>query len=327
MDKKKVNSIQKAYAFWNNNEDIIKKSSSGGAFSSVAEYFLENHGVVYGAMFDENFNVVIDRIEKKSELYKLRGSKYVRANSNDFLAKVKNDLLCKKLVLFSGTPCQVFLLKKYLKQDFDNLFCIDIICHGTPTPKIFKKYVNYLEKKFNSKIIEFYFRYKKEDDTSYIRVKFENNNVFEEPFSPKVNMYAKIFYSNIALMKGCTKCCFNNLDREGDITIGDFWGIQYFKNIVPNKYGNSLVIVNTKKGKEFLKKIEDKSNKIEVKLKDVVKYNPPLYEHTISNPLSSIFYKLIDNCNFVILYFAFLKILPIMILPYRIMRKLKRKVL
>lgn len=248
MDKKVNYFDSKAYAFWNRDLEVVKKSSSGGAFTTFANVVLDDGGVVYGAAFNDANRVTIQRIDKKEELEKIRGSKYVRAYLENSFVDVKNDLINGKKVLFSGTPCQIFALKHYVKDvDTTFLFCIDIVCHGTPTHILLDKYIDFFQRKYKSDVASFQFRYKKKNQIPFLRVMLSNGQIFEEQFHPKINKYAKFFYSNVCLLSACNHCRFKTLQRVGDITIGDFWGIEAFPEIKSNVYGNSLVLVNSKK--------------------------------------------------------------------------------
>lgn len=316
---------QKFYAAWNKSIDVIKQSSSGGIFSSFAKYIFDLDGVVYGAAFDQDNIVKIIRCDHYDELDRIRGSKYVKAHIGEAFYQVKEDLKNNKYVLYTGTPCQVKALRTFLNKDYEKLFCIDIVCHGTPSPIVLKKYVDYLEEKEQSSINEFKFRYKKQDEHSYMRVVFENGHVVEEPFTPERNMYARVFYSNIALSDACTSCQFNNLDRSGDMTIGDFWGLNQFDGIQKNQYGNSLLILNNEKAAQLLDKMGDYIDCIEVDGDKAVKGNPPLYTHTIEHPLSRMFKKYIRIYDFEKCYKYILVLGTKLILPYRILRKVLNK--
>ena len=136
------------YAAFNKNEDIRMKSSSGGLFSLFASEVINNSGVVYGVrMSEDNYSTVYDRATNEQELEVLRGSKYLQPKIHDTYIKVKNDLDNGIYVLFTGTGCQINGLKNFLRKDYDNLICVDVICHGTPSPKLWKEYLVYQENK------------------------------------------------------------------------------------------------------------------------------------------------------------------------------------
>ena len=324
--KNKVNEFeQKFYGLWNKKDDVILKSSSGGAFTSLAMFVLDKNGAVYGAAFNEHMVVEHKRVTDLNELDCLRGSKYVKSSIKNSFKLVKKDLDDDKYVLFSGTPCQIAAIRAYLRKDYEKLYCVDLVCHGTPTPVAFKKYQEYLEETNQSKLTEIKFRLKKDSEKSYFYAKFVNGLEIIEPFTPETNKYAKVFYSNIALSPACTECQFNNLNRPGDVTIGDFWGIEKCEGVQKNHLGNSLLIVNNEKGKELLENIREYCDYKEVDKEIAVKGNPPLYTHTIEHPLSKLYKKMILKHNFNKTYMWIVVIGSKVMLPYRIVRKVIKK--
>ena len=177
--KKQILNESIAYGGWNLNEEIRRISSSGGIFTAIAKYIIEKNGVVCGAIFDENLNVVHDIVDNLNDLKKMNGAKYVQSDMRDNLKKIKKYLDNGRLVLFSGTPCQVSGLNSYLNKEYNNLYTCDIVCHGVPSPKVFNKYKKELEKDNSSKISFINFRDKITGWKSYsFLVKFKNNKTF-----------------------------------------------------------------------------------------------------------------------------------------------------
>ena len=132
----------KVFACYSTNDDIRIKSSSGGVFSALALHILCENGVVYGvAMSEDCYSAEYIRVTDEAMLEKLRGSKYLQANVGNTFLLVKKDLEEGKKVLFSGTGCQVNGLKNFLQKEYDNLYCVDVICHGTPSPVLWKKFI------------------------------------------------------------------------------------------------------------------------------------------------------------------------------------------
>lgn len=144
------------------NENVLMESQSGGAFALIAEYFLERGAIVYGCGMDENNEAVYKRIEHTADLKEIKGSKYVQAQLNNTFARVLEDINSGKTVLFSGTPCYVEAVQNFVKKspNANLLFTADLICHGVPSPKVYREYKQYLEEKYHSKIMKFIFRYK-----------------------------------------------------------------------------------------------------------------------------------------------------------------------
>ena len=178
----------KVYACWNVNKKERLDSTSGGIFRLLSEKILDEGGIVYGAGFDNNMVVHHMRIEEKKNLYKLLGSKYVQSDIKGIYQKVRADLENGKKVLFSGVACQVSALKNYLKKDYDNLLCVDILCHGVPSPLVFRDYLKYMEKKYKSDVQKVNFRYKRPGWSVFsMRLDFKNGqkyikSKFKDPF-------------------------------------------------------------------------------------------------------------------------------------------------
>ena len=143
----------KAYACYNKNNELRIRSSSGAVFSSLAEYVFEKHGIVYGvAMSSDCYAAEFISVTNETDLAKLRGSKYLQAKVGNAFKDIKRDLMSGKMVLFTGTGCQVNGLKKFLGKEYENLICIDVICHGAPSPALWKKYAQYQEQRNEGKL-------------------------------------------------------------------------------------------------------------------------------------------------------------------------------
>lgn len=234
-------------------ENQLQKSQSGGAFIAIANQILSKGGIVYGAAFTSTWRVTHQRACSIEELEKLRMSKYVQSDLRGVYPSVKQDLQSDKLVLFSGTACQVAGLKSYIpKRLHDNLICIDIICHGVPSPRVWEDYIMYLEDKFHSKIIKVCFRDKRFGwhgaTESFL---FANG---KEVFRKTSN---KLYFTGLSIRECCSNCHYTNLNRVGDITIGDFWGIPEDLSFSKDEKGVSVVFANSEKGSEYVDMIRD----------------------------------------------------------------------
>lgn len=249
-------------------------SRSGGMFVALSDFILKNNGVIYGATFDEEFNVLHKRVLTKSDRNKLKGSKYVQSYIEDVFSYVKQDLLKEKYVLFVGTPCQTSGLKSYLKNiDNSKFFVCDIICHGVPSPLIWKDNLKFIEQKYKGKIVSANFR-----DKSYgWHTHIESYNLNNRNKKVKAEYFSNLFRKNIILRPCCEKCKFTNLKRPSDITLGDFWGInKVLPNYKNDDKGISLVLVNTKKGINWFNEVKndiyyekvDISNNLQPNLKE-----------------------------------------------------------
>ena len=268
-DSKKI-----AYAGMNKDEQIRIKSSSGGIFSILAEYIIKNSGVVYGAGFDEDFNIKHKRILYSTDLDLLRGSKYVQSSIGDIYKQVKDDLESNKLVLFTGTPCQVEGLRSYLKKEYVNLMTMDFICHGVPSPLVWKKYLEEMKKSKQENIKNIYFRNK---DIGWKN--FSLKIVFDEKiYSNTLNndLFMKGFLRDVYLRPSCYNCKFKKINRIGDITVADFWGIENILPKMDDDKGISLIVIHSEKGKQLFDKLSEKMILNEVNLNEAIKYNPSM---------------------------------------------------
>lgn len=318
--KKQILNDSIAYGGWNLNEEIRRISSSGGIFTAIAKHIIEKKGVVCGAIFDENLNVVHDIIDNLNDLKKMNGAKYVQSDMRDNLKKIKKYLENGKLVLFSGTPCQVSGLNSYLNKEYNNLYTCDIVCHGVPSPKVFNKYKKELEEKSSSKLSFINFRDKLTGWKSYsFSARFKNNKTFIEKANQ--NSYMRIFLNDIDLRQSCPTCKFAKLPRYTDFTLGDFWGVDenYIELDKDNK-GTSLILVHTDKGKKLLEENKDIFIK-ECDLEKAIKGNPSILKHNKASKNRDKFFKNIDKYNLDILSKKYLKKKNVF---QRIIKKLKK---
>lgn len=242
------------YVGYAQNEKIRRPSSSGGIFSLAAEYVLKRGGAVFGAAFDDAFAVHHICVESEEDLDKLRGSKYVQSSLENTYAQAKEYLIGGRWVLFSGTACQIAGLKNYLGKEYDRLLTIDVLCHGVPSPKIWKYYLEDQQRKYNSKITSIQFRDKKLGWKRFsIRIQFENGREYAVPFTK--DKFMNLFLDNIDLRPSCYDCRFKAFPRPSDMTIGDCWGIEHHLPELDDDKGASVIVVQTEKGQAVLNEI------------------------------------------------------------------------
>lgn len=272
INKTIIKNKPRAYACINQNEEIRLESSSGGIFTLIAEQIINENGVVFGAEFNDDFELIHSYVETKEGLAKFRGSKYVQSKIGDTYKLAKSFLDKGRKVLFSGTPCQIGGLKSYLGRIHDNLFCIDIICHGVPSPKVFSKYTEYQEECSSASIQRIMFRKKNEGWNRYsVSLLFNNDTEYRQIFNK--DLFMKAFLKDICLRPSCYSCEFKTLNRQSDITLADFWGIQDVMPEMDDDKGTSLCFINSISGQTMLKKIEDRILCQEVDINQAVKYN------------------------------------------------------
>ncbi len=259
------NSVLAAYGMHHKDPVIMRTSRSGGAFYMFAQEILRMRGSVWGAAFNSRLDVVHTKVTDIEGLSNLQGSKYVQSNLGNSFSIIYEELNDEKSVLFSGTACQVAGLLGYLdikNCSTDKLITCDIVCQGVPSPKVFSDYRKYLEKKHGSKLIEFKFR-----DASRIgwegheeSYKFDGKR--KQHFSRK---YANYYYKYF-MRESCFECKYTGLHRPADFSLADFWGVKENYPYFANSDGNSLILINTEKGKHFFEKAKQVSNTLEVEI-------------------------------------------------------------
>ncbi len=290
------------YACYNTDESIRLNSSSGGVFSLLADYILEKQGVVYGVTMSEDcYSAEFIGITCKEDLPKLRGSKYLQAKIGNIYNKIKQDLLEGKLVLFSGTGCQVNGLCKFLVKKYDNLFCVDVICHGVPSPELWKKYVQYQEYKYNGKLKYINFRCKKDSWQGFGMLETVNDTskrqLKKKYISKDVDSYMQMFLKDYCLRPSCYNCMVKKA-KMSDLTIADFWGIDNVAPEMSDGRGTSLVLVRTQAGKQIFENIINDMKFKEVAYEDGVKGNPSEYSSVKRPEERNEFYENMQKLDF-----------------------------
>ncbi len=253
---------EKVYAVKNNDESIRNASSSGGVFYLLAKEVLKKDGVVYGAAFDKELNLVHQSTEN-ADIRKLMQSKYLQSNTGDTFVKVRNELKEGRFVLYAGTPCQVNGLKNYIGKNYDNLLLVDFVCHGVPSPKVFSKYIKEWEEKEKAKVVDVKFRDKATGWSSFsLKIVFDDGR--ERLVRMNKDVYMQLFLKNIDLRASCYHCMAKGENRASDITLADFWGGNKRYPDFVDDTGTTLVFVNSDKGEKTFNAIKDDVCYIEV---------------------------------------------------------------
>ena len=272
----------KCYAAVNKNKVELMKSASGGIFVAVATSVLKEGGVVFGAALDfedghaHPHHIAVREI---SQLYRLQGSKYVQSAIENTYEEAKEELNLGKKVLFSGTPCQIAGLYGYLRREYENLFTVDVICHGVPSAKMFDDFLqNETNKRNVKKIKEYIFRDKKRGWGMNGKIRFELKNGSEKTvyIPARLTSYNTFFLDGFNYRENCYSCKYANSKRPGDITLGDYWGIQVVHPEVESANGVSAVIVNSEKGQEAIRLILDKVDHGNSTFAEIAENNPAL---------------------------------------------------
>lgn len=266
--------IPTVYAAKYRDDKTTAESTSGGIFIPIAKNTLEKGGIVYGCAYDENLIARHIAVEDEKELFRLQGSKYVQSDISGIYSRIKADLESDRYVLFSGTGCQVAGLRSFLGREYEKLITVDIVCHGVPSPRLFARYIDYLGKKLGEPVKSYNFRSKKRHGWGLFYElewgkKSKSGSGFDDP-------YYNAFLNCKTYREGCYSCRFANCNRQGDITLADFWGIEYINPKFYSKNGVSLVLVNTEKGKRLWKSLDNCIDSADSTLEKAVKMNKNL---------------------------------------------------
>lgn len=293
----KTDNAPTAYAAYYQNEKIRMESSSGGVFTLFAESILRRGGVVFGACFDARFQVIHDYTETIEGLSKFRGSKYMQSRIGNAYNQAREFLAQGRTVLFSGAPCQIAGLRAFLGKEYDNLFCLDIICHGVPSPKAWERYFVWQEKRADSKAQNVSFREKAKGWKQYcIVIAFENQKIYRRLFSEDPFMGA--FLNDLSLRPSCYDCAFKKRNRESDATLADFWGIEAIVPEMSDDKGTSLLIVNSEKGNRLLARVLQNLVLQPVELEKAISCNPSMLRSAPRNKRRTAFFAGLDSADF-----------------------------
>lgn len=282
------------YVAYNTDEKIRVRSSSGGVFTLIAENILNDGGIVYGVAFDDQWNVVHRRVDNINDLDLLRGSKYVQSNLCDAYSRCVYDLKSGKKVLFSGTPCQITGLYSFLGKPYNNLFTVDIICHGVPSPLVWRKYLSERFEVSNIKSINFR---SKTNGWSNFSVKIEQRNKLNYEIKANKDVFMKGFLDNLYLRASCHNCRFKSVGRFSDITLADAWGVEEFKPELYCSTGTSMVLIQSERGKKLLNDISKYLEISKVPVSVVMKYNSAVNKSVLKHKNREVFFSKLNDCE------------------------------
>lgn len=285
------------YAAYNKDEKIRLESSSGGVFSLIAEKILYNGGVVFGAKFTDDWQVEIVPTDTIDGLAAFRGSKYLQASVGNSYKQTKEYLKRGRNVLFSGTPCQIAGLKHFLRKDYDNLLTVDFVCHGVPSPKVWRMYLKEVTDAGKKAVKDIKFRDKPrgwkrfnftlsydEKDKSYTISSFNGEN-----------HYMRAFLQDMILRPSCYNCQAKCGRSHSDITIADYWGIDQTIPKMDDDKGTSLILIHTYKGQEALNFSQMKYIKSDYK--EALRFNPAIERSAIPHRNRTDFFEKLDTSH------------------------------
>ena len=268
---------------------VLENSSSGALFSELAHNVISKQGAVFGARFNNKWEVEHSCAYTDDEVEAIRTSKYVQSQLNDIFFEVKNELDSGRQVLFCGTPCQVAALNRFIKHNRNSLILIDFVCHGVPSPLVWKLSLSSLSGGKNIKKINF--RSKEKGWKSYhLEVTTDDNQ--RKLYAIDDTAYTKAFSANITLRPSCYKCKMRGCHRNSDITMADFWGMEEL-GIPDNDKGTSLAIAQTEKGLALLKTA--RANETNLTVDEATQHNRSYKEQTPVTALRSAFFRHLAN--------------------------------
>ena len=345
------------YAAKNRNEKELLNSSSGGIFILLAKTVIQKGGVVFGAKFDEDWNVVHAYAETEEEMLAFMGSKYVQSRIGNTYREAKAFLDAGRTVLFSGTSCHIAGLKHFLRKEYDNLLTVDVICHGVPSPKVWRLYLDEVKKNArkgknsvslhpNHSVSErntleacnevdiesISFRDKK---LGWQKFSFaltlaeatddgKKNTVSLSSIHPD-NPFMKVFLHNIILRPSCYHCSAKGGRCQSDITIADFWGIEYVQPSFNDSSGVGLLMINTQRGKDIVYTLD--LDTVPVSLEDATRYNLTFFKSVLPHPRREKFFRKFMGTRRIIHLMNTIVKPPIMVRIRRILSKIKHKLL
>lgn len=266
----KPNEKQRAYLLQHNDKEVLLQSASGGAFTAIASWVIRHGGVVFGAAYDKDFQVVHQYVETEKDLQKFRNSKYVQSYTGDALKQVKDFLKQGRMVCYSGTPCQLEGLLRYLRKPYDNLITIDVMCHSITSPKIFRMYVAEMKKKYGDDLSNIMFRDKSPYGYEYSQMSVYKGGkqVYREGVD--TDAYLRSFFSDVNVRPSCYDCKFKKQHHLTDFSIWDCFDVYKFSSKLDNDKGVTRILANTEKAQLILKEIQEDTTIMEIPVDEAV---------------------------------------------------------
>lgn len=287
--------MQEVYAVKNNDKCILKSSSSGGVFYTLASYIIKQGGVVYGCAFSCDLIAEHIEVNDMNDVFKLQGSKYVQSDTSNTFKLAKDKLNDGLRVLYVGTACQIKGLKSFLKKEYDNLITVDIICHGVPSPLLFHYYIQWLSKKYKGRVFNYNFRSKQRGWGLTCEFIVNDKKKFGDAL---LDPYYKAFLDQKAYRECCYSCEYATNKRISDITLGDYWGVDKEHPQFFSAEGVSAVLLNTKVSKEIFNQIKDKFEIVESSFEKVANRNSNLLKPSDRPEVRTNIYKYLNSMSF-----------------------------
>lgn len=284
-NKKEVKHEQDGYVINNKDTQVRKESTSGGAFSAIANYIISKGGYVFGAAFEKDFTVTHQCVNTEKDLARFRNSKYVQSSPEDTFKQVRELLKENKLVCYSGTPCQIEGLRSYLQKDYENLILVDVVCRAVPSPKLLRTYLNYIkENKLNNEEIErVAFRDKSKYGYKYTLMTVKSkNHIYQEGID--TDPYLRAFFTGLAIRPSCENCKFKKQYRISDFTMWDCFNVENFNKEMDDNIGTTRLLVQSEKGRKIFEEIKDNINYKKIDNSILIRDSRELVRTTHNNP-------------------------------------------
>lgn len=275
IDDLKKNDFEKpahTIAAVNKNMSVRWDSTSGGAFSALADAMYEQGGYVSGAVYNEDFSVSNYISDNPDDLKRLRSSKYLQSNAEGLYKQIRDLLRNGEKVLACGTPCQMAALRSFLRKDYDNLIIVDFICRGVNSPKVYRKYLDSLERQYGGKVVYVKAKNKELGWRNLTRkVVFDNGKAY---YGVRMDDdFRRGYHTNVFCRPSCYHCQYKGFPRMADITIADYWGIERVDKNLDNNIGTSMILLNSKKGIEYFEKVKDRLEWEETRFESILPGN------------------------------------------------------
>lgn len=292
--KPKINSYgRRVFIVQHKNDKIRRESTSGGAFTAIAEYIIKNGGIVFGAGMNENFRVCHMPAYNLEQLALFRNSKYSQSDLGDTFLKIKNYLAEGKKILFSGTPCQVAGLKKFLHGDDENLVTVDVVCRGIPSPLVFEKYIDYQKKRLGEfdKVL---FRDKYSGYT-HTAMSVYRDNVCLYHNGLEYDPMLKLFYQGMICRPVCSNCRFKEIERCSDFTLWDCFSAAEINSDFDDNKGTTFVMLHSQNAETIFEKIRDNIRACEAETEKVCNNTAEMLKSISHNPKRQEFFKDVNS--------------------------------
>lgn len=256
----------------NKNMSVRWDSTSGGAFSALADVMYAQGGYVSGAVYNDDFSVSNYISNNQEDLKRLRSSKYLQSKAEGLYKQIRDLLRNGEKVLACGTPCQMAALRSFLRKDYDNLIIVDFICRGVNSPKVYRKYLDSLERKYGGKVVYVKAKNKELGWRNLTRkVVFDNGKVYYGVLMD--DDFRRGYHTNVFCRPSCYHCQYKGFPRMADITIADYWGIERVDKNLDNNIGTSMILLNSKKGIEYFEKVKDRLEWEETRFESILPGN------------------------------------------------------